>query len=236
MGVHIVEHRLHILLRPQGRQVHQHHAGIDIGAVLVHIQAQLVEPVQKAADVAGRCEERRAHRHLIQLPQALPHHDVRVEIQHPIQCVRQIFCRKNTVVNGFWVTVRGWRVRQPALVHLYQVQCAPLAQQHSCFCHVRLRQALIVQQVHVKIRGTVTVQCGEQHHIQLRNIVPIQCHQQVHIHTSTFLFSVYPAFSQKSRTAPPINEWFRGCLIKKHAFLKPGKRAFCQPPYTGHIS
>ena len=194
------------LLRPQGRQVHQHHAGIDIGTVLVHVQTQLIETVQKAADMGGRRKKRRAHRHLIQLPQALPHHDVRVEIQHPIQRVRQIFGRKNTIVNGFWVAVGGRRVRQTVLVHLYQVQFAPLSQQRSCFRHVRLRQSLVVQQVHVKIRGTVTVQCGEQHHIQLRNIVPIQCHQQVHIHTSTFLFSVYPAFTQKSRTAPPINE------------------------------
>ena len=115
--------------------------------------------------MGGRGEERRAHRHLIQLPQALAHHDVRVKIQHPIQRVRQIFGRKNTIVNGFWVAVGGRRVRQTVLVYSYQVQFAPLPKQYSRSRHILLRQSLVVQQVHVKMRGTVTMQRGEQHYI-----------------------------------------------------------------------
>ena len=138
MGVHVVEYRLRILFRPQSLQIHQHDAGVDIGAVLVHVQTQLIETVQKAADMGGRREKRCAHGHFIQLPQALPHHNIRIEIQHPIQRVRQIFGRKNTIVNGFWVAVGGRRVRQTVLVHSYQVQFAPLPQQYSRSRHILL--------------------------------------------------------------------------------------------------
>ena len=138
MRLHVVKHRLRILFRPQCLQIHQHDAGIDIGTVLVHVQTQLIETVQKAADMGGCGEERRAHRHLIQLPQTLAHHDVRVKIQHPLQRVRQIFGRKNTVVNGFRVAVGGGRVRQTVLVHSYQVQRPPLSQQYSRSRHILL--------------------------------------------------------------------------------------------------
>ena len=45
VAFHIVKYRLCVLLCPQGFQIHQHDAGIDIEIILSHAEAQFVETV-----------------------------------------------------------------------------------------------------------------------------------------------------------------------------------------------
>ena len=116
MALDVVEHLILPLLRPQPAQIHQHHAGVDVGAALVHVQPQLVDPAEQLAHVGGRREQAVAHGRLVQRPHRAVDHHVRVEIQHALQRFGQILRRKDAIVHLRGIARRGGRFGKPSCV------------------------------------------------------------------------------------------------------------------------
>ena len=82
-------HTLHVQIGPQGGEVIQQHAGVDVRRRLVHAQTRGVELFEQLACVRAGHEVRIAERRGIQRRQRVDDDRVRVEIEDALERVRQ---------------------------------------------------------------------------------------------------------------------------------------------------
>ena len=99
-------HALHVQIGPQGGEVIQQHAGVDVRRRLVHAQTRGVEFFEQLARVRAGHEIRIAERRRVQRRQVVNDDGVRVEVEDALERVRQQQGRRDAVVDLARVALR----------------------------------------------------------------------------------------------------------------------------------
>ena len=172
---YIAEDLLRVDLPPGGGQIHQQHAGVVVVAAAV--EAHPVDAVgQFSLSCVGGCRKEVALQvGLPQRAQGIEHQNVRVQIEHPGQRVRQQAGGQQPVVHLLGVLTADRGALKQGVVHSYWEKS--IAEGGALPLHsgqtLRRDSALEQIQVHV-LTGVVQAQGGEQH-AELRQVVLVQC-------------------------------------------------------------
>ena len=172
---HIAEDLLRVDLPAGGGQVHQQHAGVVVVAAAV--EAHPVDAVGQLclSRVGGGRKQIARQVGLPQGAQGVEHQNVRVQIEHPVQRVRQQAGGQQPVVHLLGVLAADWGALEQGVIHQHREKS--IAEGGALPFHfgqtLRRDGALKQIQVHV-LSGVVQAQGGEQH-VELRQVVLVQC-------------------------------------------------------------